>query len=159
MPEEIERKYLVNTDELIFPDNGEDIKQGYFPLSDSVKTVVRIRVKGDTSYLTIKGENKGPVRSEYEYVIPKHEAVEMLESMCQKPFIDKTRYEILVGNHVWEIDVFRGENLGLVVAEIELSKETDEFVIPSWVGEEVTDDPKYYNSNLLLNPFMKWVAT
>lgn len=158
MPEEIERKYLIKTDELTLPENGEDIKQGYFPMSDSVKTVVRIRVKGDAAYLTIKGKNKGAVRSEYEYVIPKHEAEEMLETMCQKPFIDKTRYEITVGAHVWEVDVFRGENLGLVIAEIELSKETEDFAIPNWISEEVTGDPRYYNSSLLHHPYLQWDA-
>ena len=159
MPKEIERKFLVNLNEIAFPDNGEDIKQGYFPIADNVKTVLRIRVKGSNAYLTIKGENKGAVRSEYEYAIPINEAVEMLEDMCQKPFIDKTRYEISVGKHIWEIDIFHGENKGLVIAEIELSKESDKFDLPGWVGEEVTNDPRYYNSNLLLNPYRIWRTT
>ena len=159
MPKEIERKFLVNLSEIALPDKKEDIKQGYFPIADNVKTELRIRVKGSNASLTIKGENKGPVRSEYEYAIPINEAVEMLEDMCQKPFIDKTRYEISVGKHIWEIDIFHGENKGLVIAEIELSEESDKFDLPGWVGEEVTNDPRYYNSNLLLNPYRKWCTT
>jgi len=159
MPKEIERKFLVILNEIALPDNGEDIKQGYFPVADNVKTVVRVRVKGSNAHLTIKGENKGAVRSEFEYAIPLNEAVEMLEDMCQKPFIDKTRYEISVGKHIWEIDIFHGENKGLVIAEIELSEENDKFDLPGWVGEEVTNDPRYYNSNLLLNPYRKWCTT
>ena len=159
MPKEIERKFLVNLNEVALPDNGENIKQGYFPVADNVKTVVRIRVKASNAYLTIKGENKGAVRAEYEYAIPVNEAVEMLENMCHKPFIDKTRYEITVDNHIWEIDIFHGENKGLVIAEIELSEESDKFDLPGWVGKEVTNDPRYYNSNLLLNPYRKWCTT
>ena len=159
MPKEIERKFLVNLSEIALPDKKEDIKQGYFPIADNVKTELRIRVKGSNASLTIKGENKGAVRSEYEYAIPINEAVEMLEDMCQKPFIDKTRYEISVGKHIWEIDIFHGENKGLVIAEIELSEESDKFDLPGWVGEEVTNDPRYYNSNLLLNPYRKWCTT
>jgi len=159
MPKEIERKFLVNFNEIALPENGENIKQGYFPIADNVKTVVRIRVKASNAYLTIKGENKGAVRAEYEYAIPVNEAVEMLEDMCHKPFIDKTRYEIIVDNHIWEIDIFHGENKGLVIAEIELSEESDKFDLPGWVGKEVTNDPRYYNSNLLLNPYRKWCTT
>jgi len=159
MPKEIERKFLVNLSEIALPDKKEDIKQGYFPIADNVKTAVRIRVKGSNAYLTIKGESKGAVRSEYEYAIPINEAVEMLEDMCQKPFIDKTRYEISVGKLNWEIDIFHGENKGLVIAEIELSEESDKFDLPGWVGEEVTNDPRYYNINLLLNPYRKWHTT
>jgi len=159
MPKEIERKFLVNFNEIVLPENGENIKQGYFPIADNVKTVVRIRVKASNAYLTIKGENKGAVRAEYEYAIPVNEAVEMLEDMCHKPFIDKTRYEIIVDNHIWEIDIFHGENKGLVIAEIELSEESDKFDLPGWVGKEVTNDPRYYNSNLLLNPYRKWCTT
>jgi len=96
---------------------------------------------------------------EYEYAIPINEAIEMLEDMCQKPFIYKTRYEISADKHIWEIDIFHGENKGLVVAEIELSKECDKFDLPAWVVEEVTNDPRYYNSNLLLNPYRKWHTT
>lgn len=155
MPKEIERKFLVDLTKITLPD-GEPIKQGYFPIADTVKTVVRIRVKGKKAYLTIKGGNKGAVRAEYEYAIPINEALEMLEAMCQKPFIDKTRHEILVGKHLWEVDIFHGENNGLVVAEIELSEENEAFELPSWVREEVTHDSKYYNSNLLLNPYKQW---
>ena len=159
MPKEIERKFLVNLSEIALPDKKEDIKQGYFPIADNVKTELRIRVKGSNASLTIKGENKGSVRSEYEYGIPINEAVEMLEDMCQKPFIDKTRYEISVGKHIWEIDIFHGENKGLVIAEIELSEENEKFDLPGWVVEDVTNDPRYYNSNLLLNPYRKWCTT
>lgn len=159
MPEEIERKFLIDLDQLDLPSTSMGIKQGYFPMSSMVKTAVRIRIKNDEALLTVKGENRGAVRSEYEYPIPIGEALEMLENHCQKPCIEKTRYEICFGNHVWEVDIFHGENEGLVVAEIELSSEDEGFSIPAWIKKEVTDDPRYYNSNLIQNPYKMWTAT
>jgi len=156
MPKEIERKFLVDLTKLELPDSGSDIKQGYFPMAKDVKTVVRVRVKGENAFLTIKGENIGATRAEYEYSIPVADAVEMLEALCQKPFIDKTRYEIPVGMHTWELDIFRGENEGLVIAEVELASESEEFELPSWAGKDVTGEAKYYNSNLLHNPYAYW---
>jgi len=159
MPKEIERKFLINLDQLELLPQGIKIKQGYFPMSAGVKFSVRIRIKKDAAFLTVKSENTGATRSEYEYPIPIDEALEMLENHCQKPYIEKTRYELTNGGHIWEIDIFHGENEGLVMAEIELSSEAEEFDVPEWVTDEVTDDPKYYNSNLLLNPYKKWSAT
>ncbi|MCP4186007.1 MAG: CYTH domain-containing protein [Gammaproteobacteria bacterium] len=159
MPKEIERKFLIDLEQVELPSNGTEIKQGYFPVSKNVRTVVRVRIIGDEAYLTIKGENIGSVRSEFEYSIPVDEALEMLGNFCQKPFIEKTRFEIPNGRHVWEIDVFHGDNEGLVVAEIELNEESDEFDLPDWVSGEVTSDPKYYNSNLLIEPYKEWSAT
>ena len=159
MPKEIERKFLINLDQLELPSQGIEIKQGYFPMSAGVKFAVRIRIKNDAAFLTVKGENFGATRSEYEYPIPIDEAIEMLENHCQKPYIEKTRYELSNGDHIWEIDIFHGENEGLLLAEIELSSEAEEFDVPGWVTDEVTDDPQYYNSNLLLKPYKKWGAT
>ena len=158
MPQEIERKFLIDVAEIELPSNGKEIKQGYFPISNRVKTVVRVRIKDEEAYLTIKGENIGAVRAEYEYAIPKNEAIEMLHNLCQKPFIEKTRYEIQIGKFTWEIDFFHGDNNGLAVAEIELTAEDEQFDLPNWVTEEVTNDPRYYNSNLRINPFKKWGA-
>jgi adenylate cyclase len=156
MAKEIERKFLVDLAEVALPPKGRAIKQGYFPIAERVKTVVRVRVSDDKAFLTIKGANVGAVRPEYEYPIPQSDALEMLRDLCQKPLIEKTRYEIQVGQHIWEVDIFAGENEGLVLAEVELASETELFDIPDWVREEVTDDSRYYNANLLGNPFSKW---
>ena len=159
MHEEIERKFLIDLKQVILPSNGIEIRQGYLPLSEHSKTAVRVRIKGDEATLTVKGENVGPVRPEFEYAIPFNHAITLLDTLCQSPLIEKTRYEVPLGNHLWEIDVFHGDNDGLVVAEIELTHECERFEQPTWLSDEVTDDPRYYNSNLLQNPYKKWVAT
>jgi len=159
MPKEIERKFLVDLNEVELPPHGRAIKQGYFPIADHVRTVVRVRVSDDKAFLTIKGANVGAVRPEYEYPIPRTDALEMLNDLCQKPFIEKTRYGIQVGTHVWEVDIFQGENEGLVLAEVELAHESEQFDLPDWVRKEVTDDSRYYNANLLGNPFSNWRET
>lgn len=151
---EIERKYLVDLEELGTLENGTRIKQGY--LSTNKDAVVRVRVKNDKAYLTIKGSNIGVTRLEFEYEIPLIEANEMLDKLCQKPVIDKTRYLIDFENHTWELDIFYGENEGLVVVEVELSSEDETIILPSWVKEEVTSDARYYNSNLMKHPFKDW---
>ncbi len=156
MPEEIERKFLVDINKLTLPEKGEEIKQGYIPVSSETQTVVRVRIKQPNAYLTIKGGNKGAVRAEYEYPIPLSDAEEILTQLCQKPLIEKTRYKIQVDAHVWDIDIFFGDNAGLTIAEIELSHEQEKFVLPAWALEEVTYDKRYYNSNLILNPFKDW---
>lgn len=154
MPKEIERKFLIDMNLLMLPTNGEIIKQGY--IETTSKSVVRIRRYGAKAFLTLKGENNGATRSEFEYEIPVAEAEAILIELCQKPFIAKTRYCINVGKHTWEIDIFSGENEGLFLAEIELSSETETFEIPNWVVQEVTGDPRYYNSNLVNFPFKSW---
>lgn len=151
---EIERKYLVDLEKLGTLENGTRIKQGY--LSTNKEAVVRVRVKNDKAYLTIKGSNIGVTRLEFEYEIPLIEANEMLDKLCQKPVIDKTRYLIDYENHTWEVDVFYGDNEGLVVVEVELSSEDETIILPSWVKEEVTSDARYYNSNLMKHPFKDW---
>lgn len=154
MAYEIERKFLVDVDKLPELKNGYVIKQGYINTKD--KTVVRLRVKNTQAFLTIKGENKGSVRSEYEYEIPLNDANEMIHTLCLKPIISKTRYEIKHEKHIWEIDIFKEDNQGLIVAEVELENENETVNLPLWIKEEVTDDNKYYNSNLIKNPFSKW---
>jgi adenylate cyclase len=151
---EIERKYLIDLEKLNKLPKGLDIKQGYINTAD--KTAVRVRTKGNKGYLTIKGENKGASRLEFEYEIPLKEANEMLEKLCKKPIIDKTRYIIEHDKHIWEIDIFYGDNDGLIVAEVELSCEDEDIVLPNWVKEEVTDDVRYYNSNLMDHPYKDW---
>ncbi len=151
---EIERKYLVDLEKLGTLENGTRIKQGY--LSTNKDAVVRVRVKNDKAYLTIKGSNIGVTRLEFEYEIPLIEANEMLDKLCQKPVIDKTRYLIDYENHTWELDIFYGDNEGLVVVEVELSSEDETIILPSWVKEEVTSDARYYNSNLMKHPFKDW---
>lgn len=151
---EIERKYLIDLEKISPLENGIRIKQGY--LSTDKNAVVRVRVKNDKAYLTIKGSNSGIARLEFEYEIPLDEANEMLEKLCQKPVIDKTRYLINHENHTWEVDVFYGDNEGLVVAEVELSSEDEHINLPIWIKEEVSHDDRYFNSNLMKLPFKDW---
>ena len=152
---EIERKYLIDLGKIGTLENGIRIKQGY--LSTDKNAVVRVRVKNDKAYLTIKGANNGISRLEFEYEIPFDEANEMLDNLCKKPVIDKTRYIIKHDIHIWEIDVFYGDNEGLVVAEVELKDENEKINLPSWIKEEVTSDNRYFNSNLMKYPYKDWV--
>ena len=152
---EIERKYLIDLEKIGTLENGIRIKQGY--LSTDKNAVVRVRVKNDKAYLTIKGANNGISRLEFEYEIPFDEANEMLDNLCKKPVIDKTRYIIKHDIHIWEIDVFYGDNEGLVVAEVELKDENEKINLPSWIKEEVTPDNRYFNSNLMKHPYKDWV--
>jgi len=156
MPKEIERKFLVNLALLKLPENGQIIQQGYIQTTSN--TVVRVRRYGEKAFLTIKGENVGASRSEFEYEIPVADAEAMLNELCLKPYISKVRYCVNYANHIWEIDVFAGDNAGLVVAEIELGSESEAFAMPAWVGAEVTQDSRYYNSNLVNNPFKNWAV-
>jgi adenylate cyclase len=153
---EIERKFLVQSEEfkqLAFEQN--EIAQGY--LNSDPERTVRVRIKGNQGYLTIKGKGNatGMSRLEWETAIPVDEA-KMLLNLCESGVISKTRYEVPLGNHVYEVDVFFGENEGLIVAEIELQSEDEAFEKPEWLGEEVTNNEKYYNSYLSKNPFKKW---
>ncbi len=154
MRKEIERKFKVINNGYKEHSKGELYRQGY--LSTHFERVVRVRTAGGKGYLTIKGANTGAIRKEFEYEIPLNEACEMLENLCQKPIIEKYRYKVHYKGFVWEIDEFLGENEGLVLAEIELQHECQSFCIPDWIGEEVTGDIRYYNSNLLKNPYNRW---
>ncbi|GJM05534.1 MAG: CYTH domain-containing protein [marine bacterium B5-7] len=152
---EIERKFLIsNNDWRHDADEGIQITQGY--MGSNKKSSVRIRVNGETANINIKSMTIGTQRSEYEYAIPLDEANEMLAALCDRPYIDKTRYHVNHQGHVWEVDVFAGENEGLVVAEIELTNVNETFTLPNWVGEEVTEDPRYYNICLVNHPYKSW---
>jgi len=154
MGKEIERKFLIDTDTLGPLEGGSVIKQGY--IETASKTVVRVRIRQDQAFLTLKGANNGAVRSEFEYAIPLTDANEILAELCNGPIVEKTRYLVPLGKHTWEIDVFHGDNKGLVVAEIELSCVDEGFDRPPWITQEVTDDARYYNSNLLAHPYKAW---
>jgi len=155
MPIEIERKFLlVNNDWRDEVKSAQRIRQGYMGEAD--KASVRIRVQGDKANINIKSATLAMRRMEYEYEIPLDEAEEMLDQLCKQPQVDKTRFIVELGKHKWEIDEFYGDNEGLLVAEIELSDETETFEKPAWVGEEVTQDPRYYNVNLIKHPYKQW---
>ena len=153
MAKEIERKYLVKGNQWKTLAPGVVYRQGYIPTVG--KQTVRVRIVGNQGYLTIKGENVGPTRSEFEYPIPVQDAEEMLNTLCDRPLIEKTRYKIPQGDLVWEVDEFAGENAGLVIAEVELQEENQQIELPEWIEQQVTD-PKYYNSNLAKHPYSKW---
>ncbi len=151
---EIERKFLIKDDAWRALAKGTQYRQGY--LNSTKERTVRVRTINDKGFLTIKGISTGATRAEYEYEIPHAETVAMLDELCEKPLIEKNRYKIAFEGLIWEIDEFFGENQGLIVAEVELESEDQQFEKPEWVGDEVTGDPKYFNSNLILNPFAKW---
>ena len=154
MVKEIERKFLVKGDAWRAIAKGTIYRQGY--LNSAKERTVRIRLADAKAFITIKGPTVGATRSEYEYEIPFDEGNAMLETLAEKPLIEKTRYRIPVGNLTWEIDEFLGENAGLIVAEVELKSEDQTFDKPLWVGDEVTNDPRYFNANLVKNPFTRW---
>jgi adenylate cyclase len=155
MANEIERKFLVKGEFKNLASKETRIVQGY--LSSVPERTVRVRIKGDKGFITIKGigSASGATRYEWEKEIPTSEVEELLK-ICEPGVIDKTRYLVKVGNHTFEVDEFYGENQGLTVAEIELNSESEDFVKPEWLGDEVTGDTKYYNSMLMKNPFTKW---
>ncbi|WP_316734862.1 CYTH domain-containing protein [Pedobacter aquatilis] len=155
MGKEIERKFLINLiewDKLEKP-AGKHLRQGYI-LTDPNKTI-RVRISNDKAWLTIKGISIGATRLEYEYEIPTEEAKELLDNFSEAE-LEKIRYEIAYKEKLWEIDVFSGNNSGLIVAEIELETEDEIFELPDWVAEEVTQEQKYFNSNLTKYPFKDW---
>ena len=152
MAKEIERKFLVQASWKP-QDEGIKIAQGY--LSTVPERTVRVRIKGDKGYLTIKGKNQGISRAEFEYEIPIGDAEDLLK-LAEQPILSKTRYLEQHGNCLWEIDVFAGENQGLVVAEVELPDEQADFSRPDWLGKEVSGDVRYYNANLIKKPFSLW---
>ena len=154
MGKEIERKFLIKNDAWRALAKGTVYRQGY--LSTVKERTVRVRTIDDQGYLTIKGITIGATRAEYEYEIPAQEANEMLDDLCEKPIIEKKRYVVAFDGLAWEIDEFDGENSGLIVAEVELTDEDQSISLPDWVGEEVTGDPRYFNSNLIKHPYTKW---
>jgi CYTH domain-containing protein len=152
MAKEIERKFLVK-EGFWRNQKGTQYRQGY--LNSVKERVVRVRTIDDKGYLTVKGLTVGASRLEFEYEIPRQDADQLLD-ICEKPLIEKTRFKVVEAGFVWEIDEFFGENQGLIVAEVELESEDQEFPRPAWVGEEVTGDPRYFNSNLIKNPYKTW---
>ncbi|MGB3402218.1 MAG: CYTH domain-containing protein [Microcoleaceae cyanobacterium] len=154
MAVEIERKFLVKNDAWRSLARGTLYCQGYLPTAAG-KTV-RVRIVGELAYLTIKGPSNGTSRAEFEYLIPVKDAKEMLETLCEQPLIEKTRYKILIDGLTWEVDEFLGENKGLILAEVELTDEDQVINLPDWIGEEVSHDSRYYNSHLVKNPYCKW---
>lgn len=154
MGREIERKFLVTGDSWRNNAQEESCCQGYICLGKG--PTVRVRIIGGRAFLTVKGESRGIVRNEYEYSIPVPDAQEMLDHVCEKPFIEKKRYTVKYKGMIWEVDEFFGENEGLIVAEVELENEDQLFPLPGWVGKEVTGDPRFYNVSLVRNPYAKW---
>lgn len=151
---EIERKFLVNNNSFLDDfSRSNRIVQGY--LSSQPERTVRVRIKGEKGYLTIKGKSEGFSRYEWEKEIDLIEAEKLL-TLCEPGVIDKIRYDVIVGKHLFEVDVFSGDNEGLVIAEVELTSENERFENPNWLGQEVTEDVRYYNSYLSKNPYKDW---
>ena len=154
MAKEIERKFLVKGDAWRSLAEGVSYRQGY--LNSQKERTVRIRTVGEKAYLTVKGPTQGVTRTQFEYEIPYEDCLAMLEELAEKPIIEKKRYRIPAGSYVWEVDEFFGVNEGLILAEIELPSEDAVFEKPDWIGEEVSGDPRYFNSSLVANPYSVW---
>lgn len=154
MAQEIERKFLVADESFLTSSTGSYVKQGYIP--GETRSAARIRIRQGRGFLTLKSDTRGITRSEYEYEIPLVDAEEILEILCGKPLIEKTRYLVEYKGHTWEIDVFHGENEGLVLAEVELDHAEEAFEKPPWLGREVSLDKRYFNSNLARIPYVDW---
>lgn len=151
---EIERKFLLAGDGWRALGTPVLLRQGY--LSADPARVVRVRIEGERAFLTIKGRSVGATRGEWEYPIPLADANELLDGLCQQPIIEKYRRQIDFAGNTWEVDEFLGANAGLVVAEIELDSEAQSFDKPDWIGADVTDDPRYFNSALVRHPYSAW---
>lgn len=152
---EIERKFLVLGDGWRKEAHrSELLRQGY--LVGSERASIRVRMSDDRAWLNIKSATLGISRREYEYPIPWQDAREILDNLCAGPLIEKTRHFVNHGDHLWEIDEFLGDNAGLVVAEVELDHPEEAYASPDWLGEEVSDDPRYYNVSLVRHPFRDW---
>jgi adenylate cyclase len=151
---EIERKFRVTSEAWRALGKPLEIRQGY--LSAYPACTVRVRLTADCAWLTVKGLSKGASRSEFEYRIPLADAGEMLDTLCAQPLLEKRRTRIPLGDVTWEVDEFLGENLGLVVAEVELRSADQALELPPWIGEEVTHDARYFNSHLLTHPYSRW---
>ena len=151
---EIERKFKVVSDS--WRDSvtrSTSLRQGY--VSTNPEATVRVRLENGVGTLTIKSKTKGISRNEFEYNIPSSEATQLLR-LCEGPLIEKARHRVTIGQHTWEIDEFIGDNQGLIIAEIELSSEDESFEKPAWLGKEVSDDARYYNSSLVAHPYNQW---
>ncbi|MGK2906682.1 MAG: CYTH domain-containing protein [Desulfuromonadales bacterium] len=153
---EIERKFLVHGSEWKAGLSGTEYRQGY--LSTDPQRTVRVRLAGEQGYLTIKGASEAASRLEFEYPIPADEAVQLLERLCRKPLIEKIRYRVPHAGMSWDVDEFLGDNLGLVMAEIELDHEDQMVELPPWAGQEVTGDSRFYNACLAECPLASWPA-
>ena len=152
---EIERKFLLcNDDWREQVSSSHRMRQGYLQRSD--QQAIRVRICDQQAHINIKHSEDGISRLEYEYPLPLADAQEMLERLALRPMIDKTRHEIRIGKHLWEIDEFHADNQGLIVAEIELDAPDEAFERPAWLGEEVSSDPRYFNSNLIVHPYSQW---
>src|SRR5919106_4036174 len=155
MGREIERKYLLRHDGWCKETSqGVQMRQGYLNINGSCS--IRVRIQGEQAFLNIKSATLGVSRLEFEYPIPISDAQQILDDLCIRPLIEKTRYTVNHAGHVWEIDVFAGDNEGLIVAEIELEDLDEPYEIPDWAGEEVSHDPRYYNVCLVSNPYKNW---
>lgn len=152
---EIEHKFLVtNNSWRQAVKSYTKYKQGY--LSSQPTSSIRVRISDQNAWLNIKSATIGNSRLEFEYEIPINDAELIIATLCGKPLVEKTRYFIPIDNHVWEIDEFEGDNIGLIVAEIELQESGEFFSKPDWLGEEVTQDLRYYNNNLAKHPYKNW---
>jgi adenylate cyclase len=152
---EIERKFLVKNElwrEHVVAESK--LVQGY--LARGENATVRVRTAGSSAYLNIKGATAGIRRTEFEYEIPLADAEEILQQLVLQPYIEKTRFRVRCGDHIWDLDLFAGDNSGLVLAEIELESEQEQFEMPPWAGDEVSGDSRYYNANLAQLPFNRW---
>jgi adenylate cyclase len=157
MPLEIERKFLLASDDWRARVSSRVLmRQGY--LSSGSRCSIRARIAGDRAWLNLKAKRSGMTRLEYEYSIPVEQADEILNELREGPLVEKFRHELPIGQHIWEIDEFLGDNAGLIVAEIELSCESESFERPAWLGREVTEDQRYYNFNLAKRPYKTWTV-
>lgn len=156
MGTEIERKFLVSSDAWREAARPTVIRQGY--ICSDASRVVRVRTYGEHAFLTIKSGGAGMTRLEFEYEIPVADATMLLDVLCRRPLIEKTRFAVDVDGIAWEVDVFEGDNEGLVVAEVELDSEAQLIAVPAWAGREVTGDPRYFNAALSERPYATWSA-
>jgi CYTH domain-containing protein len=160
MAKEIERKFVVRNDDWRDGSEGLFCRQGYLATSgasaSSSGATIRVRVIGEQGFLTIKGKQQGITRSEYEYPIPLEDANAMLDEFCPWPLVEKVRYEREYDGLTWEIDEFLGENDGLIVAEIEMEHADQAVSLPDWLGQEVSEDPRYRNASLAKQPYSQW---
>jgi CYTH domain-containing protein len=155
---EIERKFLVVGETWRGLGERKLYRQGYIPTLNAQATL-RLRIAGEQGYITIKGKKEGIARAEFEYEIPRVEAEQMLDTLCDRPLIEKYRYRIAFQGLVWEVDEFLGDNAGLIIAEVELVSAQQKLEFPEWIGAEVTEDLRYYNSNLVKYPYCQWTKS